>query len=60
MCRVEERVLDYGVVERRIYDENDQLVDVRKIYPSVRIEDQASSVYLKRRTVRGSSGGHQF
>lgn len=55
MNRVEERHLDYGVVERRTYDENDRLVDVRKIYPRVDVK----GVALMKRSP-GSSGGHHF
>lgn len=55
MNRVEERVLDFGVVEQRTYNEDGQLMDIRKVYPSV---DAKRHRLIK--LSPGTSGGHQF
>lgn len=52
MIEVVERVLDYGVVEKRTY-ENGKLMGIQKVYPSASTKRHS---YIPRSP--GSSGGH--
>lgn len=54
--RKETTTLDYGIIEERFYDQDDKLVDIRKIYPSD--APVKSNAWVKRSP--GSSGGHEF
>lgn len=56
MPKVQERVLTSGIVERRTYDENNKLVDIRKIYPKLKVSKKASRIPRS----PGASGGHEF
>lgn len=52
--KVVERELDHGVVEKRIYDEDGKLVDIRRVYPSGTVSNVR---YIPRKP--GAIGGHE-
>ena len=55
LMREMERVLDNGVVEKRIYDNQDKLVEIRRIQPP-----QEAPAFKRIRRTPGAFGGHEY